>query len=425
MTIRLLEPLYRLPAMALTRYRRNRRRTTELFAIVRDAMYERPLELRHPFIFYRGHIAAFHFNTFAKRACGFSAFHPDFDELFRRGIDPESSEGARDAHADWPSLAEVCEYTHRIDEIIESLLRRTKGERENEPAGPLAQAVSIILEHEEMHQETLCYIIKRLDPAQKNADRLPISASQPKPRANERIAIPAGRVTIGARRGSIPFGWDNEFEAVETRVEAFAVDALPVTNGDLLPFVEDGAEPPSDWVADSGGWMLRTMFGLIPLQRDWPASVSLRTAEAYARSRGARIMIEAEYHRAAFGTPWDEERAMPWGDEAPRAEHGNFGFRRFDPEPVGLRPRGASAWGVHELVGNGWEWTSSDFAPLPGFAPMPLYPEYSADFFDGRHSVLKGASPVTATTLLRRSFRNWFRSDYLYAITKFRLAYDR
>jgi iron(II)-dependent oxidoreductase len=147
-------------------------------------------------------------------------------------------------------------------------------------------------------------------------------------------------------------------------------------------------------------------------------------ARAYAAWRGARLPTEAEYHRAAFGTPSGEERRHPWGAQAPGPQHGNFGFRRFDPEPAGVSPAGASAWGVHDLVGNGWEWTSTVFAPLPGFAPMASYPAYSADFFDGEHYVMKGASPVTATPLVRRSLRNWFRADYPYMYAKFRLAYD-
>jgi formylglycine-generating enzyme required for sulfatase activity len=79
-----------------------------------------------------------------------------------------------------------------------------------------------------------------------------------------------------------------------------------------------------------------------------------------------------------------------------------------------------SAWGVHDLVGNGWEWTSTEFAPFPGFEPMPSYPEYSAEFFDGHHVVLKGASPATARELIRPSFRNWFRTNYPYVYAKFR-----
>jgi formylglycine-generating enzyme required for sulfatase activity len=136
-------------------------------------------------------------------------------------------------------------------------------------------------------------------------------------------------------------------------------------------------------------------------------------------------MSEAEYHRAAFGTPAGQERAFPWGDAEPDPhKHGNFGFRRYDPEPVGTSPAGASAWGVHDLVGNGWEWTSTPFAPFDGFAPMASYPEYSADFFDGAHYVMKGASPVTATGLIRRTFRNWYRAEYPYVYAACRVAYD-
>lgn len=133
-------------------------------------------------------------------------------------------------------------------------------------------------------------------------------------------------------------------------------------------------------------------------------------------------MSEAEYHRAAFGTPSGVERPLPWGDEAPNPLHGNFDFERFDPEPVDAHPAGTSAWGIHQLIGNGWEWTSTPFAPFEGFEPMASYPQYSADFFDGKHFVMKGASPVTARELVRRSLRNWFYGDYPYMYAKFRLC---
>ena len=87
---------------------------------------------------------------------------------------------------------------------------------------------------------------------------------------------------------------------------------------------------------------------------------------------------------------------MPWGDGSADTRHGNFGVARFDPVPVDSFPSGASAFGVHDLMGNGWEWTASPFQPFPGFRPMVSYPRYSVDFFDGDHAVLKGASPVTA-----------------------------
>ena len=92
--------------------------------------------------------------------------------------------------------------------------------------------------------------------------------------------------------------------------------------------------------------------------------------------------------------------------------------------PVGSYPAGASAWGVEDLVGNGWEWTSTEFRGFPGFEAMASYPEYSADFFDGEHFVVKGASPATGRGLIRRSFRNWFRPHYPFMYATFRCARD-
>jgi formylglycine-generating enzyme required for sulfatase activity len=152
----------------------------------------------------------------------------------------------------------------------------------------------------------------------------------------------------------------------------------------------------------------RGMFDAIPLPLDWPVYVSHAEASAYARWKGRRLMTEPEFHRAAYG---DGSREM-------QRPEGHFDFAGFDPVPVGsFAP---SAFGVHDLVGNGWEWTSTVFGPFEGFTPMASYPEYSADFFDGRHFVLKGASPATARELIRPGFRNWFRGNYPYVYAKFR-----
>ncbi|HET6200680.1 MAG TPA: SUMF1/EgtB/PvdO family nonheme iron enzyme, partial [Candidatus Acidoferrales bacterium] len=99
---------------------------------------------------------------------------------------------------------------------------------------------------------------------------------------------------------------------------------------------------------------------------------------------------------------------------------GNFDFAAWDPTPVNAHPSGQSAFGVHDLLGNGWEWTSTPFARFPGFKPFPFYPGYSANFFDGRHFVMKGGSQRTAACMLRRSFRNWFQPHYPYVYAKFR-----
>ena len=212
-----------------------------------------------------------------------------------------------------------------------------------------------------------------------------------------------------------------------------------MTNARFLEFVEAGgyrdprwwtdddwqwvqaeARPcPLFWERVEGAWFWRGMFELVPLPASWPVYVSLAEAAAYARWRGARLPTEGEFQRAAYGSA-DGERAYPWGPAPPTARHGVFDFAGWDPEPAGSHPDGASAWGVDDLVGNGWEWTSTVFAPFPGFRAMASYPEYSADFFDGEHYVIKGASPATAAGLLRPTFRNWFRKHYPYVYATFR-----
>jgi len=164
------------------------------------------------------------------------------------------------------------------------------------------------------------------------------------------------------------------------------------------------------------------MFAEMPLPLDAPAYVSQAEAAAFARWAGGLLPTEAEFHRAAYGAPEGPERAYPWGAEEPDERHGNFDLRRFDPTPVGSHPDGASAFGVQETVGNGWEWTRTPFGPFAGFRPHPFYAGYSKDFFDGKHLVMKGASPRTAACFLRRSFRNWFQPHYPYVYATVRLV---
>ena len=162
------------------------------------------------------------------------------------------------------------------------------------------------------------------------------------------------------------------------------------------------------------------MFGDIPFQPAWPVYVSHAEAQAYARWRRKSLPTEAQFHRAAYGTPAGKERAYPWGNASPQTHHGNFNFARWNPSPVDAHPNGDSAFAVADMVGNGWEWTSTPFEPFDGFQAFPFYKGYSANFFDSEHYVLKGASPRTAACLLRRSFRNWYQSHYPNIYASFR-----
>jgi gamma-glutamyl hercynylcysteine S-oxide synthase len=403
-------------------YKRNRERSTTLFSLIDDdAFYDRAIPLRHPFAFYEGHVPAFSFNTLCARGLGEPSIDPAFEKLFERGIDPGSlDEARRHDRADWPSRAAVAAFAARCDERVERALEWAKIDDPAVPSLRRGQAAYTILEHEQMHQETLMYIVLQLpyDRKRRIAGRHEDHAVP----AQRLLPVGAGTATLGADPDEIAFGWDNEFRRTEVAVGSFEIAEYPVTNADWLRFVADGGPIPIFWRERDGEWLLRCTFEEIALPRSWPVYVSHDQAAAYAKWAGMRLPSEAEYHRAAFGTPTGEERAFPWGDEPPEPAHGNFDFARFDPEPVDAHPLGTSAWGVSDLIGNGWEWTSTPFAPLPGFEPMASYPRYSADFFDGEHYVMKGASPVTSAELIRRSFRNWFYGDYPYMYAKFRCA---
>jgi formylglycine-generating enzyme required for sulfatase activity len=388
----------------------------QVFAIpIDDAYYDRPIPLRNPIVFYEGHLPAFNINTLMKLAMRCRGIDEHYETLFARGIDPDSVDAMKSPAELWPSRAEVQAYGTRADGIIEDALRHGPIERDD------GQAAFTILEHEQMHQETLMYMFRELAYDRKVHSWQLTVGRRGIPTANRQLStanIPAGPATLG---NSGTFGWDNEFPAHTVEVPAFTIDRYSVTNGDYLDYMRaTGAEPPHFWLRRDGAWFWRGMFELIPLPLDWPVWVSHDEATAYARWRGQRVPSEAEYHRAAFGTPAGEEREHPWGDEPPDNTRGNFAFASTEPTPVGSHPAGASAWGVHDLVGNGWEWTSTVFDGFAGFEPMASYPQYSADFFDGQHYVLKGASPATCVELIRRSFRNWFRPNYPYVYAKFR-----
>jgi gamma-glutamyl hercynylcysteine S-oxide synthase len=402
---------------------RARRLTDGLFALVGDGrMHDRPIPERHRVIFYLGHLEAFDWNMVGRRTLGLAPISGTLDDLFAFGIDPPPGRLPEDRVEDWPSVGETRRYAElvraRVDDVFDQA-----------PAEVRRMAV----EHRLMHAETFSYILLNR-PAQDAPEERPVEATggsreAPGDSRGEAawVDIPAGTARLGRRRGTA-FGWDNEFGEVVVEVAAFRIARRKVTNGEYREFVEAGGAVPHYWRRRGSEWWLRTMRGERPLPVDWPVYASHDQAAAFAAWKGARLPTEAEYHRAAFGSPAERDGAaalrFPWGDELPSPRHGNFDFSSPDPVPVTATPGGDSAFGVSQLMGNGWEWTRTVFAPFPGFAAHPAYPGYSADFFDEGHYVLKGASPATDRLLLRPTFRNWFRPHYPYAYTTFRLVLD-
>jgi iron(II)-dependent oxidoreductase len=414
--------------------------TDKLFEIpLPDALYDRSIPERHRIVFYVGHLEAFDWNLLGNYAFKAKSFHPEFDELFAFGIDPVDGGLPSDQPSDWPGLQEVHQYNSRVRQELDGRLRN---ESLTDDGGGLSQFgvyVNVALEHRLMHAETIAYMLHQL-PLHRKVKQTPANVPAAPIDAHRMIEIPAGTATLGLPRTGRVFGWDNEFELNTVDVPAFAIDEYKVTNGEFLKFLreggyetrslwsdsgwewikQEGIRHPSFWVPYDGDWNFRTMFAEVPLPLDWPVYVSHAEAAAYARWAGKQLPTEAQFHRAAYGTPHGDETDYPWGAGAAEKNHGNFDFRNWNPTPVQAHPGGRSSFGVAEMVGNGWEWTSTVFQPFAGFEPFPFYQGYSANFFDGKHYVMKGGSSRTAACMLRRSFRNWFQPHYQYVYSGFR-----
>jgi iron(II)-dependent oxidoreductase len=397
-------------------------------------IFARPIGERHRVLFYRGHLEAFDFNVLGTRLFGLQSRNKTLDTLFARGIDPTDGALPQDKPEDWPSPDQVGTYAEYTRNALRTACSQNLRDQN------FAHTLQMLIEHRWMHVETLTYMLHQMQ-----ADCLNMPAQSALPDVAARAAptmrcIPSGVVTLGQKRAGGAFGWDNEFEAHKQDVEGFDIDTFPVTNADFMRFVQAGGyssqnlwrpedwqwitqqshKHPRFWRRDGERWCLKAFGQHTPWLPDAPVYVSLAEARAYASFCGKKLPTEAQWQRACTGTPQGHETLYPWGEAPPQPQHGNFGRRRLSACSVHAHPAGASAFGVHDLLGNGWEWTRTPFAPFAGFAARPDYPGYSADFFDDAHFVLKGGSMATVTPFLRRSFRNWFQPHYPYIYATFR-----
>ncbi len=286
-----------------------------------------------------------------------------------------------------------------------------------------AFAFGMIVQHEQQHDETMLatHQLRIGDPV----------LEAPAPPAGNLVAateafIPAGPFEMGT--SDEPWALDNERPAHAVHVDSFFIDTTPVTNAEYAEFIAAGGyhdrrlwtdegwmhrahaklTGPRFWRRD-GNTFTRTAFGVTePIVPDEPVvHVCFFEAQAYATWVGKRLPTEQEWEKAARYDPESQRsRRYPWGDEDPTPEHANLGQRHLRPAPVGAYPAGTSAYGVHQLIGDVWEWTSSDFHGYPGFEVFP-YPEYSKVFFGPDYKVLRGGSFGTDKSAVRATFRNW------------------
>jgi iron(II)-dependent oxidoreductase len=316
----------------------------------------------------------------------------------------------------------------------------------------------MLAQHEQQHDETMLATHQlRQGPPVLEAPEPPPAPADAATLPRE-VLVPGGPFTMGT--DSEAWALDNERPAHTVDVPAFWLDTVPVTNAAYQEFIEAGGyrdpawwtpegwrhvqeaglEAPLFWSRDGGGggnggtgsgtgagsgWVRRRFGHTEPVPPDEPVlHVCWYEADAYARWAGRRLPTEAEWEKAARHDPaTGRTRRYPWGDADPGPEHANLGQRHLRPAPAGSYPRGAAPSGARQLIGDVWEWTSSDFAPYPGFEAFP-YKEYSEVFFGPEYKVLRGGAFGVDPVVCRGTFRNWDYPIRRQIFSGFRTARD-
>ena len=379
--------------------------------------------LMSPVVWDVGHVGNFEEYWLLRELTGRPAHDERYDEMYNPFDNPRWVRG------DLPLLDRDEAYRYIADVRGEALdvLHST----ELDPEAPLladGYVYNMVIQHEAQHQETVLQALDLrddLEPYVVAADR-----QLPGGRAvddTERVLIPAGPFLMGTDDRT--FAYDNERPQHTVELAAYEIDRFPVTARRYAAFIdaggyrrqalwsdegwqwiqEEGFDAPQGWIPDlGGGWLIRRFGHVRPLDPAEPVHhVSFHEAEAFAAFEGGRLPTEPEWEKAAAWDPGSgRSRTYPWGEAAPSPQLANLDHVHWGPVRVGSYPRGASAYGVEQLLGDTYEWTTSFFEGYPGYTTFP-YPEYSEVFFGRDHRVLRGASWATSAEVARNTFRNW------------------
>jgi ergothioneine biosynthesis protein EgtB len=361
-----------------------------------------------------------------------------------------------------PTVKDTVSYREHIDvemlRFLDSLDKLPNSEA-------VLSLVRLGLEHEMQHQELLVYDIKHL-----LCDQF-AAPMKPTPQASVKVEgmaeIEGGLFWLGYRTGSdrvgafvsdvdqsgdkaphskLDFAFDNEKPKHQVFLQDFAIAKAPVSNGEFLEFIRDGGyqnfrwwfsegweavnrekwEAPLYWEQHNGEWLIRDFSGVHPAasKASEPVShVSYFEASAFAKWAGKRLPTEAEWEKAACYDSGDAVRKVfPWGNESPDTAHANlFENELWSVAPIGAFPTGASSYGCQQMIGDVWEWTTSDYVPYPGFKSE--FDEYNDKWFVNQ-KVLRGGSFATPQLHIRSTYRNFFHAHERWMVSGFRCAMD-
>jgi len=420
---------------------RVRRRThTMVDPLSYDDVHKQFDDIMSPVVWDVGHVGNFEEYWLLRELDGRPAQDETYDRIYNPFDNPRWSRG------DLPLLdrEEAFDYLAEVRGDVFELLKTTSFD----PDSPLLRdgyVYNMVIQHEAQHQET---VLQALD-LRPDLEPYSIASERGLPSVRpvddeERIAIPGGTFVVGTDDRTAAY--DNERPSHRVHLDSFAIERFPVTARRYGSFIDNGGyrreelwseegwlwlakageTAPQGWIPNpGGGWLVRRFGHVRPLDPAEPVQhVSFYEAEAFAAAQGARLPTEPEWEKAAA---WDESeqrnRMYPWGQTRPTPELANLDHSHWGPVPVGSYPRGASAYGVEQLLGDTYEWTSSWFDGYPGYQTFP-YPEYSEVFFGEDYRVLRGASWATSPSVARSTFRNWDHAARRQIMSGIRLVWD-
>jgi gamma-glutamyl hercynylcysteine S-oxide synthase len=409
---------------------RARTRTLDLLAPIGASDQQRQVSnLMSPLCWDLAHIAHYEELWLLRKLVDEAPTDPRFDDLYDAFKHPRRERVTLPILSPDDARSFAADVRTRVRAILDRLDLDDPRLTNDNPLLADAFVYGMVVQHEHQHIETMLATIQLMSPDFAHpAGDVPAGSASPTVDPAATCAVRGGPVTVGT--STTPWAYDNERPAHTVELAPFLIDRYPVSNGRYLEFVADGGyQTPACW--SETGWAWRQEAGLTApefwqpegsgswsrlrfgRQEDLPLAepvqhVGFHEASAFARWAGARLPTELEWEAAAAGASLGAA---------------NLGQQQFAPRPIGAVPQTASAWGAEQLFGDVWEWTSSPFAPYPGFAAFP-YREYSEVFFGDEYFVLRGGSWATDAVAVRPTFRNWDYPIRRQIFSGFRCARD-
>ena len=334
-----------------------------------------------------------------------------------------------------PTLEQIFDYFSIINQRMEEFIEKKVTDELHK------KLIVMGFHHECQHQELLVYDLQHLlgeeyRPVRKNQPPKPTQVKQ------ESVLIKGGLYNMGYNGDD--FCYDIELPEHKVYLNDYKIDVLPVTNEEYLKFIEDGGyqdykfwlsdgwekvkendwNAPMYWEKIDGDWYTFDFAGKRKINPKEPVChVSFYEASAYCKWAGKRLPTEAEWEKAAL---WNENKQQkmqfPWGNESPSDKTANLlESYQWKCSEVGSYPEGVSPTGCHQMIGDVWEWTASEFVGYPGFKSG--FDEYNDKWFTNQ-KVLRGGSFGTPIMSIRGSYRNFFRLDERWLFSGFRCAQD-